>query len=108
MARYTGPGTILGGLPIIADVSWGTDYWGEGYAEIEAIYWVKRDGTAGKPIPQHLWDRAEKYDAYFCSLVEQLSEYAACEAAEARGEVYPEPYEMALLIPPPPDLPGDQ
>lgn len=34
MASYTGQGTILGGLPVIADVSWGTDYWGEGYAEI--------------------------------------------------------------------------
>ena len=44
MAHYTGEGTILGGLPIIAEVSWGTDHWGEGYAEIEAIYWRQRDG----------------------------------------------------------------
>lgn len=95
--HYTGPGTILGGLPIIAEVSWGTDYWGEGYAEIEAIYWVKRDGTAGKPIPQHLWDRAEKYDAYFCSLVEQLQDHCAYENAQANGEAYPPADELVQL-----------
>ncbi len=86
MASYTGQGTILGGLPVIADVDWGTDYWGEGYAEIEAIYWMKRDGSKGKPIPQSVFDRAEKYDNYFSSLIEQLSENAAYEAAHADGE----------------------
>lgn len=74
MSTYHGAGTILGGLPIIAEVSWGTDYWGEGYAEVEAIFWMKRDGTAGKPVSQKIWDRAEKYDAYFSCLVEQLQE----------------------------------
>jgi len=86
MAIYTGRGTILGGLPVIADVDWGTDYWGEGYAEIGAIYWMKRDGSKGKPIPQKVFDRAEVYDSCFSSLVEQLSEQCAYEAAEARGE----------------------
>lgn len=82
MSRYTGFGTILGGLPIIADVDWGTDYWGEGYAEIEAIYWMKKDGTKGKPIPQKVFDRAELYDSYFSSLIEQLSDAAAHESDE--------------------------
>lgn len=87
MSSYSGQGTILGGLPVIADVDWGTDYWGEGYAEISAIYWMKRDGTKGKPIPQKVWDRAEIYDSYFSSLVEQLSEQSAYEEAAERGEV---------------------
>jgi hypothetical protein len=87
MSSYTGRGTILGGLPVVADVDWGTDYWGEGYAEISAIYWMKRDGSKGKPIPQSVFDRAEAYDSYFSSLVEQLSEQAAYEAAEHEGEV---------------------
>lgn len=82
MPRYTGFGTILGGLPIIADVDWGTDYWGEGYAEIEAIYWMKKDGTKGKPIPPKVFDRAELYDSYFSSLIEQLSRAAAHESDE--------------------------
>jgi len=86
MSYYIGRGTILGGLPVIAEVSWGTDYWGEGYAEIEQIYWMKRDGTKGKPISRKVFDRAEIYDSYFCSLVEQLSEQAA---HEADGEAKP-------------------
>jgi hypothetical protein len=97
MASYTGPGTILGGLPIIADVSWGTDWYGEGYAEIDAIYWRKRDGSKGKQISQTIFDRAEIYDSYFSNLVEQLSEHCMSEAAEACGETYPEPQEMISL-----------
>lgn len=89
MASYTGEGTILGGLPVIAEVSWGTSWEGEGYAEIDAIYWRKRDGSKGGAIPQAIMDRAEKYDSYFSCLIEQLSEQAAYEAAVARGEAYP-------------------
>lgn len=48
---------------------------------------MKRDGSKGKPIPQKVFDRAEAYDSYFSSLVEQLSDQAAYEAAEARGDV---------------------
>lgn len=89
MASYEGVGTILGGLPIIAKVAFGKDAdgpWGYGeyWSEVEAIYWVKRNGTKGKEIPQHIFDRAEKYDPYFCSLTEHLSECAAHEAAEAK------------------------
>ncbi|MCK9361767.1 hypothetical protein M0Q28_06125 [Patescibacteria group bacterium] len=92
MSHYTGRGAILGGLPVIAEVSWGTDYWGEGYAEIEQIYWMKRDGTKGKPISQKIFDRAEIYDSYFSCLVEQLSEQAA---HEADGEA--EPLDLVTL-----------
>lgn len=82
MASYTGRGTILGGLPVIAEVDWGTDYWGEGYADISQIYWIKHDGSKGKPIPQKVFDRAENYDSYFSSLIEQLSEQCAHEQYE--------------------------
>lgn len=88
MTSYTGPGTILGGLPIIATVRWTYDDWtNEHDFEIESICWLKRNGEAGKPVSQSVLDRAEKHDPYFCNLNEQLSEQAAHEAAEARGEV---------------------
>lgn len=76
MARA--PGTILGGLPVIADVAFGIDGWtGEGWSEVEHIYWQKKDGTAGKEIPLHLRDKAEKYDPYFSNLTEQVGEHLA-------------------------------
>lgn len=82
-----GLGVILGGLPVVAQVSFGKDadtpngpgdYW----AEVEAIYWCKRDGSRGAPIPQHLRDRAEKYDPYFCRLIEQVSDQLVHEASQ--------------------------
>lgn len=71
------PATILGGLPVIVDVSFGQDYWGEYWAEVDALYWQKRDGTAGKALPQHIIDRAEAYDSDFCCVVDQVSDYIA-------------------------------
>ena len=89
-SRFIGPGTILGGLPIIAEVSWGYDgFFCEDWSSVETIYWRKRDGSAGKPVSQALLDRAERYDPYFATLIEQLTEQAAAQAAEARGEEYP-------------------
>lgn len=88
------PVTILGGLPVIADVSFGVDdspvcgreYW----ADVDALYWRKRDGTAGKPIPQKVWDRAEKDDPYLCSVIEQAHDWLAYEAdpPDAEPEVF--------------------
>ena len=73
-----GLGTILGGLPIAADVSFGyDDFTLEGWSKVNHIYWLKHNGEPGKEIPQHIFDRAEKYDPYFCSLMEQVSEYLA-------------------------------
>lgn len=100
MRSYTGEAIILGGLPVIATVYWSYDEWTmEHDFTIEAICWRKRDGTAGKPVPQSVWDRAEKHDSYFCNLNEQLNEQAAYEAATARGEEYPEPQELISLDP---------
>lgn len=73
-----GRGTILGGLPVFAEVSFGHDgFTGEGWAEVEHIYWVKKNDKPGKEIPDHIRDRAEKYDSYFCNLTEQVSDYLA-------------------------------
>jgi hypothetical protein len=75
----SGPGTILGGLPIIADAAFGQDWDGEYWSEVEHIYWMKKDGSAGKEIPAHIRDRAEKYDPYFSCLTEQISDHLAHE-----------------------------
>lgn len=74
---YEGPGTILGGLPVIAVIEAGKDADtpngpGEYWQEIVSIHWKKRDGSKGKKIPEHLRDRAENYDYGFYSLIEQV------------------------------------
>lgn len=88
------PVTILGGLTVIAEVSFGYDS-GSAYApaehwsEVEGIFWMKRNGTRGKPIPDHLYERAEKYDPYFAHVIEQVIDhliYEADEAADARRD----------------------
>lgn len=60
---------------------------------------MKCNGSKGKPISQKVFDRAEAYDSYFCNLIEQLQEHCVAAAAEARGEVYPEPCELIPLDP---------
>lgn len=81
--------TILGGLAIIADVAFGKDsdtpngpgdYW----ASVEHIYWLKKNGTKGKEIPQAVRDKAEKYDPYFATLTENVSEMLAYEDWERK------------------------
>jgi hypothetical protein len=80
------PATILGGLPIIAEVSFGQDYWGEHWAEVDHLYWRKRDGTAGKEIPQHLYDKAEAYDYGHSSVIEQVNDYLAYEQSQQEDQ----------------------
>lgn len=75
-----GPGTILGGLPVVAVVEYGKDPDtpngpGEFWAEVTSIHWRKRDGSKGKELPQHLYDRAEAYDYAFCDLIEQVFDH---------------------------------
>lgn len=68
-------GTILGIFPVVAEVNCG---WSEStpysdaeyYSEVEAIYWQRRDGSKGKEIPVHIWERAYEYDYMFCDLME--------------------------------------
>lgn len=82
---YEGPGTILGGLPVIAVLSSGKDADtpngpGEYWTEVDSIHWRKRDGSKGKEIPQHLRDKAEAYDSYFSSLIEDIESHYAYQA----------------------------
>jgi hypothetical protein len=90
------PATILGGLPVMAEVSFTTDYWGEHDATVDQLYWLKRDGTAGKPISRKIRDRAEKYDYGLCNVIESVSEQLAYEASEAERLKKGEP-EMVLF-----------
>lgn len=85
------PGTILGGLPVIAEVEFGKDADtpngpGEYWAEVQAIYWRKRDGSKGKEIPEHIRDRAAKHDYAFCYLIEQIEDQLVQERYEPGGE----------------------
>lgn len=48
--------------------------------ELDALHWLKADGSKGKELPQHIKDRAEKADMYFCAAFERLSENMIDEA----------------------------
>jgi hypothetical protein len=76
----SGPATILGGLPVIADVSFTRDYYGECDADVECLYWMKRDGSKGKPIPEHMYDRLPDY--WQADVIESVSEHLAHEQWE--------------------------
>lgn len=95
--------SILGGLPVIAEISFGKDAdtpngAGEHWSEVDALYWCKKDGSAGKEIPEHVRDRAEKYDPYFCNLIENVCEQLAYERSEElrKTEGEPEMFEFSL------------
>lgn len=68
-SSYTieGPSTMLGGLPIWLEVfytrgdGWETD---DDY-DVTGVYWLKKDGTKGKHVPQHMIERAERLDDYW-------------------------------------------
>lgn len=78
-----GPCTILGGLPVIAEV-WFTR--GDGWmtdddAGVDALFWQKRDGSKGKEVSQKIYDRLEKSDPYWqCGVTEQVFDYLAYTA----------------------------
>jgi hypothetical protein len=74
-----GPATVLGGLPVVADVWFsGPDYYGEYDCGVNALYWMKRDGSKGKELSQRVMDRIEKRDPYWdANVTEQVSVYLA-------------------------------
>lgn len=81
---YEHAGTILGGLPVIAVLESGKDPDtpigpGEYWTEVQALHWVKRDGSKGKEIPEKVYERAEAYDYAFCDLIENIHEQMAYE-----------------------------
>lgn len=71
------PCSILGGLPVIADVWFsGPDYFGEYDAGCDKLFWQKRDGSCGKEISQKIYDRLDKYDSYWeASITEQANDW---------------------------------
>lgn len=82
---YEGPGTILGGLPVIAVIESGKDIDtpngpGEYWSEVQSIHWRKRDGSKGKELPEHIVGKASNYDYDFCNLIEEVHEHLAHEA----------------------------
>lgn len=84
IAMYEGPGTILGGLPVICVAEAGKDPDtpngpGEYWEEVLSIHWRKRDGTKGAEVSQHIRDRAEKCDYAFCYLLEQVADHICHE-----------------------------
>lgn len=98
-----GHATVLGGLPVIAEV-WFTR--GDGWltddsAGVDCLYWAKRDGTKGKPLSEKIMARIEKSDPYWqCDVIDRVSEQLAYEAWERRhGEREKEKFQ---LLPEPP------
>jgi hypothetical protein len=45
---------------------------------------MKRDGTAGKPIPEKIWARVEKEIWGMCGVIEQVSDQLAYERYEEK------------------------
>lgn len=85
--------TILGGLPIIVEVSFGYDSFSlEHWAEVQHIYWCGRKGSCGKEISNKVRDRAEKYDPYFSNLIENISEQLAYEGFDGVKKILEEEY----------------
>lgn len=86
MSFHGAPATILGGLPVWAEVSfgrgdgWTTDDW----AEVEGLYWLTRKGKKGAPLSQKILDRLDKIPYWQADVTEQVSEAAAAEYWEAQ------------------------
>jgi len=80
------PVSIFGGLPVIAVVSFTRDYYGECDADVDELYWMKRDGSKGKALPQHLFDKATA-DYKSADIIEQVIEHLAGAEYEAQAAV---------------------
>ncbi len=76
-----GPATVLGGLPVIAEV-WFTR--GDGWmtdddAGVDALYWMKRDGTKGKPLSEKIMERIEKEEYWECDVIDKVTDHLMYE-----------------------------
>ena len=75
-STFSGVGTVLGGLPVYAFIDHGQDgFTGEYYSEIRSIHWLCKGDKPGKEIPQHIRDRAYKYDPYFSNLMDTVNDW---------------------------------
>jgi hypothetical protein len=94
-ATIRGVGSIRGGLPVVADVRCGYDSMcGEHWAEVQNIYWLRSGDRPGKEIPRHLWEKAEKYDPWFCNLIDQVNEYVAHEQGNRRHQGFSDAFSI--------------
>lgn len=70
------PVTVLGGLPVIADVWFsGPDYWGEYDAGVDGLYWQKRDGSRGKELSTKVMERIEKEQYWDADVTEKANDW---------------------------------
>jgi len=72
------PCTILGGLPVIADVTFTRDYYGEHDAYVNELYWQVRGSLRhGKPLSQKVMDRLDKIPYWEADVIEQVNDWLA-------------------------------
>ncbi len=78
------PVTILGGLPVIADVwfSRGDGWMTDDDAGVNALYWRKKDGSKGAPVSQAILGRLDKMAHWEADVTEQASEWLAYESRD--------------------------
>lgn len=71
------PVTILGGLPVIADVWFsGPDYYGEYDCGVDALFWQRANGAPGKEVSQTIYDRCDQRDDYWqADVTEQANDW---------------------------------
>lgn len=71
------PVTVLGGLPVIAEVWFsGPDYYGEYDCGCDGLYWAKRDGTKGAPLSDVMMERVYKWHQWWeADVTEQASDW---------------------------------
>lgn len=82
----SGPATILGGLPVIAEVWFsGPDYQGEYDAGVDGLYWQRSDGSAGSPLSEKIMKRLPDY--WQGDVLEQVSDYLAMRDYVERDKV---------------------
>lgn len=91
------PVTILGGLPVLADVwfSSGGGWQSDGDAGVDALYWRKRDGTKGAEVSTKIYDRLDKEPYWQADVTEQANDWLGCRERKERKEGT-EIYEMLL------------
>ena len=88
LSTVEGPTTILGGLPVWAVFTYerGDGWETDDDFTLDAMHWLKRDGTKGGALPQHLRDRAEDRDMFFCDAFQQLCDNLLGPAEDAAHE----------------------
>lgn len=77
------PATVLGGLPVVAEVWFsGPDYEGEYDAGCDGLYWPKRDGTRGAPLSEKVMARVEKESFWDAYVIEQANDWLGYNARD--------------------------